>query len=62
VDAKYGSSWVGGVLLNPLGRLGWGYGRILGGDGGCFLVIPDLSWETVPRLDSGTICGVGEGP
>jgi hypothetical protein len=28
---------VGGVLLNPLGHMGWGYGRMSGGDGGCFL-------------------------
>ena len=39
-----GRGW-DGVLLSHLGRLDWGYGRILGGGVGCFLVIPDLSTE-----------------
>jgi len=29
VDSKFASSWVGGVLMSLLGRMGWGYGRIL---------------------------------
>jgi hypothetical protein len=52
----------GGVLLIPLGRMGLGFGRILGGVGGCFIVIPDLSWEMTSRLDSGMMCGVGRRP
>jgi hypothetical protein len=33
---------VGGVLLIPLGRMGWGFGRILGGVGVYFVATPDL--------------------
>jgi len=32
-----------GVLLIPLGSMGLGFGSILGGVGGCFIVIPYLS-------------------
>jgi hypothetical protein len=28
VDAKFGSAWGGLCSINPLGRMGWGYGRI----------------------------------
>jgi hypothetical protein len=49
---------MGGVLLKPLSRLQWGYGRISEGDKCYFLGIPNLSWETTPRLDSGMMCGV----
>jgi hypothetical protein len=42
VDSKFASSWVGGVLMSLLGRMGWGYGRISRGVGGCFQVISDL--------------------
>jgi hypothetical protein len=58
VDSKFGSAWVGGVLLIHLGRIGWGLGRIFGWVGGYFLVIPDLQWEMAPSSDSGMICGV----
>jgi hypothetical protein len=44
--------------MNLLGHTGWGYGRILGGAGGCFQVILDLRWEMPPRLDSSMICMV----
>ena len=47
----------GGVLLISLGRMGWGFGRILGGGGGCFVAIPDLSWEMSPRSNFGMMCG-----
>jgi hypothetical protein len=53
---------VGAVLLILLGRMWRGYGKILGGVGRCFLVIPDLSYEMAPRLDSGMMCGVGRWP
>jgi hypothetical protein len=53
---------VGGVLLTPLGHMGWGYERILEGGGGCFLVIPDLSRKMAPRSNFGMICGVGRWP
>jgi hypothetical protein len=49
---------VGGVLLIPLGHMGWGYGRICGG----FLIIPDLSWEMAPRSNSVKMRGVGRWP
>jgi hypothetical protein len=40
--------------------MGWGYGRILGGVGWSFQVIPDLRWEMVSMLDFGmTYCEVG---
>jgi hypothetical protein len=48
----------GGVLLIPLIRMGWGYERILGGVGGCFIAISDLSWEMVPISYSRMMCGV----
>jgi hypothetical protein len=53
---------VGHVLMSLLGRMGWGYRRILGGVGGSFQVIPDLRWEMTPRLNSAMICGGGQGP
>jgi hypothetical protein len=31
-----------GVLMRLMGRMGWAYGRISRGVGGCFLVMPDL--------------------
>jgi hypothetical protein len=49
---------VGGVLLIPLGHTRWGFGRILGGDGGFFLAIPDLSREMGPIFDFGMAFGV----
>jgi len=49
---------VGSVLMSFFGHMRWGYKRISGGFGGCFLVIPDLSWEMAQRLDSGMTCGV----
>jgi hypothetical protein len=42
--------------------MGWGYGRISRGFGGCFLIIPDLRWEMASRLDFGMMCGVGRRP
>jgi hypothetical protein len=41
---------VGGVLMSLLGCMGWGYGRILRGVGGSFLILPNLRWEMAPRL------------
>jgi hypothetical protein len=35
---------VGGALLIPQGCMGWGFGSILEGGGGCFLAIPYLNW------------------
>jgi hypothetical protein len=40
----------------------WGYGRILGGVGGCFQVTLDLRWEMAGGLVFGMICGVGTRP
>ena len=48
----------GGALVSQLERMGWGYGRIIGGVGGNFQVILYLRWEMAPRLDSGMIYGV----
>ena len=42
-DSKFGSSWSGWCSNEPLGHMGWGYERILGGVEGSFQVIPDLS-------------------
>lgn len=53
---------VDGVLMSLLGCMGWGFGRILGGVGRNFQVIPDLRWEIAPRLVSGIIYGVGIWP
>jgi len=39
-------------------HIGWGYGKILGGVGESFQVIPDLRWERASMLDFGMICGV----
>jgi len=47
---------VGGVRMS---LMGWGYGRILGGVGGSFQVIPYLKWEMALRLDFDMIYGVG---
>jgi hypothetical protein len=33
---------VGGIQMSFMGRMGWSYGKILGEDGGSFLVIQDL--------------------
>jgi hypothetical protein len=41
---------VGGVLLLPLGRMGWGYGRTLGEGGVCSVAIPDLSWRDGSKI------------
>lgn len=47
---------VGGVLFNPLGCLGWGYGRKSEVDEGYFLVILDVSWKIALILDFSTMC------
>jgi len=39
-----------GVLMSPLGRMGWDYGRILGRAWGSFQVILDLRCEMAPRV------------
>jgi hypothetical protein len=49
----------GGVLVSLLGRMGWGYGRLLGGVGRSFLVISDLKWERASMFDYDMICGMG---
>jgi hypothetical protein len=49
----------GDVLTSPLECMGWVYGRILGDVGGSFVVILDLTWKMVSRLDSGMNFGVG---
>jgi hypothetical protein len=49
----------GDVLASPLECMGWVYGRILGDVGGSFVVILDLTWKMVSRLDSGMNFGVG---
>ena len=46
------------VLVNLMRCMGWVYGRILGGVGGGFVVIPYLRWEMTSRLDSYMIFGV----
>jgi hypothetical protein len=51
-----------GVLMSLLGHLGWDYGRISGGVGGCFIIILDLSWEMTLTLDFGMTCDVGTRP
>jgi hypothetical protein len=53
---------VGGVLLIPLGRMGWGFERILEEVGVYFVTIPDLSRETGPRLDSRMMCSTVSWP
>jgi hypothetical protein len=45
-------------LLISLGHLRWGFGRILGRGGGCFLTIPNLSREMGPRSNFGRNCAV----
>jgi hypothetical protein len=52
----------GGVLVSLLGFMWWVYGRILGGVGGSFVVVLDLRWEMVARLDSCLAFGVGIWP
>jgi hypothetical protein len=42
--------------------MGWGYRIILGGVRGCFLVIPNLSWEMAPRSNYGMMDDVGRCP
>jgi hypothetical protein len=59
VDSKFGSSWGKWCSNEHFGRMGWGYGRILGGVEGCFQVIADLRWEVAQRLVSGMACAVG---
>ena len=49
----------GDVLVSPLERMGWVYGRILGDVVGSFAVILDLMWEMVSRLDFGMNFGAG---
>jgi hypothetical protein len=60
---RLGGEWcwtrVGSVLMSLLGRMGWGYGIILGGARESSQVIPDLRWEIALRLVFGMICGVG---
>jgi hypothetical protein len=51
-----------GVLLIPLVRTRWGFGRILGGVGGCFLVISDLSWEMAQRSNFWMMCSLEKWP
>lgn len=41
------------ILMSLMGCMRWSYGRILGGVGGSFQVIPDLRWEMDPKLYSG---------
>lgn len=53
---------VGDVQLIPLGRMRWGFGRLLGRFGGCFLVILNLSWEMAQRSDSGMMCDMEKWP
>jgi hypothetical protein len=36
--------------VSLLGRMGWGYGRILGGFGGSFQVISVLRWEMALKV------------
>jgi hypothetical protein len=62
VDAKFGSVGVGGVLLFPLGRMVWGYGRILGRVGACSVATPNLSWEMGPRSNFEMMCGAESYP
>jgi hypothetical protein len=49
-----------GILISPMRRMRWSYGRILGGVGGSFQVIPDLRWEIDPKLDSGNDLWCGD--
>jgi hypothetical protein len=51
-----------GVLLILFYCMGWGYRIILGGVRGCFLVIPNLSWEMAPRSNYGMMDDVGRCP
>jgi hypothetical protein len=50
------------VLMSLLGRMWWGYERILRIFQGSSQVIPNLRWEIDQKLDSGMICGVGTRP
>jgi hypothetical protein len=49
---------VGNVLMGLLGRMEWGYRIKLGRVRKSSQIIPDLTWEMDPGLDSGMICGV----
>ena len=49
----------GDVLVSLLACMEWVYGKILGGLGGSFVVIPDLKWKMAQRLDFDMIFGVG---
>jgi hypothetical protein len=53
---------VGGFILIHLGCMGWGYGRILGVVGECFLLVLDLNWEMAVKSDFEMMCGVGRWP
>jgi hypothetical protein len=53
---------VGGVHVRFTSRIGWGYGRILGGTGKSYLVILDLRTMMTLKLDSDMMCGVGIKP
>jgi hypothetical protein len=50
------------IAFDPLGHLGRSYGRILGGGGEYFLVIPNLSREMTQRSNSKIMCDVGRWP
>jgi hypothetical protein len=62
VDSKFGSSWVGDVLMSLLKLMVWVYEKILGGVGGRSLTIPDLKWEMASKLVSGMIFVAGIWP
>jgi len=49
----------GVVLVSPLGRMVWVYGRILGNVGGRSVVTSDLKWVMAPRFVFGMTCGAG---
>ncbi len=48
----------GNVPVSISGLMRWVYGRVLGEVGRSFVVIPDLRWEMIPRIDSGMTCDV----
>jgi hypothetical protein len=49
---------VGSVLMRILGRMGWGFGRILGVGGSCLATL-DLIWGMAPKFVYGMMFGVG---
>jgi hypothetical protein len=60
VGLKYGSLWVGGVLMMFMSCMGWVYEKKIKRGWGEFLVILDLRWVTVPRLDFGNDVWYGD--